>query len=80
MEDGRSYEEALAAAQDAGLAERDPTADVEGYDAMAKAMVLAGLVFGVQLRPEDVGREGIAGIDRARSMPRDREARTSRSS
>jgi homoserine dehydrogenase len=65
MEAGRSYEDALAAAQDAGLAERDPTADVEGYDAMAKAMVLAGLVFGVQLRPEDVAREGIAGIDAA---------------
>jgi homoserine dehydrogenase len=66
MEEGRSYEDALAAAQEAGLAERDPTADVEGFDAMAKAMVLAGLVFGVQLRPEDVAREGIAGVDRAR--------------
>jgi homoserine dehydrogenase len=65
MEQGASYEEALTAAQEVGLAERDPTADVEGYDAMAKAMILAGLVFRTQLRPEDVVRHGITGIDRA---------------
>jgi homoserine dehydrogenase len=65
MEQGESYADALTAAQDIGLAERDPTADVEGYDAMAKAMILAGLVFGTQLRPEDVVRRGITDIDRA---------------
>ena len=64
MESGESYDDALAAAQEVGLAERDPTADVEGYDAMAKAMILAALVFGRQLRPEDVLRRGISGIDR----------------
>jgi homoserine dehydrogenase len=63
MEEGASYEEALSEAQELGLAERDPTADVEGYDAMAKAMILAGLVFGRQLRAEQVLRRGIAGID-----------------
>ena|SRR3712207_2234804 len=41
MEEGVSYEGALGEAQELGLAERDPTADVEGYDAMAKAMILA---------------------------------------
>jgi homoserine dehydrogenase len=66
MEQGASYDDALAAAQEVGLAERDPSADVEGYDAMAKAMILAGLVFGQQLRAEDVVRHGIRGIDRAR--------------
>ena len=66
MEQGESYEDALAAAQEVGLAERDPTADVDGYDAMAKAMILAGLVFREQLRPDDVVRRGISGIDRAR--------------
>jgi homoserine dehydrogenase len=65
MEQGASYEDALTEAQDLGLAERDPTADVEGYDAMAKAMILAGLVFGTQLRLEDVVRRGISRIDRA---------------
>ena len=65
MEQGASYEDALTEAQDLGLAERDPTADVEGYDAMAKAMILAGLVFEKQLRPEDVVRHGISKVDRA---------------
>jgi homoserine dehydrogenase len=65
MEAGASYEEALGAARELGLAERDPTADVEGFDAMAKAMILAALVFGRQLRPEDVVRRGISGIDPA---------------
>jgi homoserine dehydrogenase len=65
MEEGSSYEEALAAAQARGLAERDPTADVEGYDAMAKAMILAALVFGQQLSPDDVTRRGIADVTRA---------------
>ena len=65
MEQGASYEDALTEAQDLGLAERDPTADVEGYDAMAKAMILAGLVFGTQLRPENVVRHGISKVDRA---------------
>ena len=65
MEEGSSYEEALAAAQAQGLAERDPTADVEGYDAMAKAMILAALVFEQQLSPEDVTRRGIADVTRA---------------
>ena len=66
MEDGSSYEDALAEAQALGLAERDPTGDVDGSDAMAKAMILAALVFEHQLRPDDVLRRGIAGIDRAR--------------
>jgi len=65
MEQGASYEDALTEAQDLGLAERDPAADVEGYDAMAKAMILAGLVFETQLRPEDVVRRGISKIDLA---------------
>ena len=63
MDEGASYEDSLRAAQDLGLAERDPTADVEGFDAMAKAMILAALVLGRQLRPEDVARRGISEID-----------------
>jgi homoserine dehydrogenase len=65
MTEGRSYEDALAKAQAIGLAERDPTADVDGHDAAAKTMILAALVFGRQLRPEQVVRRGIAGITRA---------------
>jgi homoserine dehydrogenase len=64
MASGRSFDEALAAAQEAGLAERGAEADVEGSDAQAKTMILAALVFGRQLRPEEVALRGISGIAR----------------
>jgi homoserine dehydrogenase len=62
MAAGTSYEDALAAAQSAGLAERDPSADVEGHDTVAKTMILSALVFGKELRPEQVARRGITGL------------------
>lgn len=62
MTGGLSYPEALARAQQAGLAERDPAADVEGHDSVAKLMILSGLVFGRQLEREQVGSEGITAI------------------
>jgi homoserine dehydrogenase len=65
MAAGSAYEDALAEAQRAGLAERDPAADVEGHDAVAKLMILSALVFGTQLRLEQVGRRGIADTPRA---------------
>src|SRR5215207_9165174 len=45
MAEGTSYEDALVEAQMAGLAERNPAADVEGHDAVAKVMILSALVF-----------------------------------
>jgi homoserine dehydrogenase len=62
MAEGTSYEDALAEAQDAGLAERDPRADVEGEDSAAKLMILSALVFGRQLRRAEVDCCGIAGV------------------
>jgi homoserine dehydrogenase len=62
MADGTSYEDALAQAQRAGLAEPDPGADVEGHDATAKVMILSALVFGRQLSRNQVACRGIAGI------------------
>lgn len=62
MADGTSYEQALAAAQRAGLAEPDPAADVEGWDSVAKVMILSALVFGRQLALEQVTRRGITGV------------------
>jgi homoserine dehydrogenase len=62
---GTPYEEALRAAQAAGLAEPDPSADVDGHDAVAKLMILSALVFGRQLRPVDVSRRGISAMDEA---------------
>jgi homoserine dehydrogenase len=62
MTDGISYQDALAAAQRAGLAEPDPAADVEGHDTVAKVMILSALVFGRQLSREQVTCRGITGI------------------
>ena len=65
MANGRSYEDALTEAEDAGLAERGVEADIDGSDAMAKTMILAGLVFGRQLRPDQIVRRGISDVTRA---------------
>ncbi len=61
-DDGMDYADALAEAQRLGLAERDPTADVEGGDAAAKAAILAGLAFGSEVVGADVHTEGITGV------------------
>jgi homoserine dehydrogenase len=60
MEQGAGYAEALAEAQAAGLAERDPSADVDGLDSVAKLMVLSALVFGEQLERADVAQRGLS--------------------
>jgi homoserine dehydrogenase len=62
MAGGREYAEVLAEAQAQGYAEADPTADVEGFDAVAKTLILASLVFGQSLKPEQVHRQGITNI------------------
>jgi homoserine dehydrogenase len=59
-EEGSSFQEALAEAQTLGYAERDPTADVEGFDAAAKAAIIATIAFGAQVVAGDVYREGIS--------------------
>jgi homoserine dehydrogenase len=63
--EGASYEAALSEAQRLGYAERDPTADVEGYDAGAKAAIMASLAFGENVVAGDVYHEGIASISQA---------------
>jgi homoserine dehydrogenase len=64
-EEGASYHDALAEAQRLGYAERDPTADVDGFDAGAKAAIIASVAFGVQVVASDVYREGISSITAA---------------
>ncbi len=59
---GAQFDDALAEAQRLGYAEADPTADVEGYDAAAKAAILATLSFHTRFALEDVHREGITSI------------------
>lgn len=61
-ERGTGYAEALELAQQMGYAEPDPSADVSGSDAAAKAAILAGLAFGTWVAPERVHREGIEAI------------------
>ncbi|HXX90117.1 MAG TPA: homoserine dehydrogenase [Acidimicrobiales bacterium] len=61
-ESGSSYAEALAEAQRLGYAERDPSADVEGHDAAAKAAIVASLAFRRDVVADDVRREGIARV------------------
>lgn len=62
MGDGRSYDEALRAAQAAGYAEADPSFDVTGRDAAQKLAILAGVAWG-RWRPEDdVNTRGIVGL------------------
>jgi homoserine dehydrogenase len=56
---GGSFADALASAQQLGYAEPDPTNDVEGIDAAYKLSILATLAFHMDVRPEDVHREGI---------------------
>ena len=59
---GSGFEEALAEAQELGYAEADPTADVEGFDAAAKAAILASLAFHTRVGAADVHREGISEV------------------
>jgi homoserine dehydrogenase len=61
-EDGTDYADALSEAQSLGYAERDPTADVEGFDAGAKAAILATIAFGQSVVAGDVYHEGIASV------------------
>jgi homoserine dehydrogenase len=64
-EEGVSYGDALAEAQSLGYAERDPTADVEGFDAGAKAAIIASIAFGAKVVAGDVYHEGISGVTAA---------------
>ena len=59
---GIGFAEALDEAQQLGYAEADPTADVEGFDAAAKAAILASLAFHTRVTGADVYREGITGV------------------
>jgi homoserine dehydrogenase len=62
---GAGFNEALEEAQELGYAEADPTADVEGFDAAAKAAILASLAFHTRVTAADVHREGISEVTAA---------------
>ena len=65
VQEGMSFEQALALAQQLGYAERNPAADVEGMDACRKICILASLAFGKHVYPDQVHTEGITRLTAA---------------
>ena len=63
-QDGSEFADALKEAQELGFAERDPSADIEGYDACRKIAILSSLAYGGQVDYEDIYTEGISQITR----------------
>jgi homoserine dehydrogenase len=65
MEAGRSFDEGVKTAQELGVAETDPSYDVDGWDSIMKVCAIARVILRVQLLPSNVRREGIRGLDPA---------------
>jgi homoserine dehydrogenase len=63
MEAGRSFAEGVKAAQELGVAETDPSHDVDGWDSVMKVCAIARVILKTPLAPRDVRREGIRGLD-----------------
>jgi homoserine dehydrogenase len=75
MEAGETFEQAVAYAQSIGIAETDPSGDVDGWDAAVKVAALVTVLMGTPLKPQAVARQGIRGltaadIERARQQGR----------
>jgi homoserine dehydrogenase len=62
MEEGDSFDAAVKHCQELGIAETDPSADVDGWDAAIKVAALVTVLMDIPLKPKDVEREGIRGI------------------
>ena len=65
MERGHSFEQAVRRAQEIGVAETDPSDDLEGWDAAVKVAALCTVLMGAPMKPQDVQRTGISGLDPA---------------
>ncbi|MCK4759282.1 MAG: homoserine dehydrogenase, partial [Candidatus Aminicenantes bacterium] len=72
-EEGMDYEDALQLAQKLGYAEADPTADVEGYDALAKIVILSNVLLGGNIKPSDAAREGITALSKDKILKAKKE-------
>ena len=72
-EENMAYEDALKLAQNLGYAEADPTADVEGYDALAKIVILSNVLLGGNLSPSDAPREGITALSKEKILEAKKE-------
>lgn len=62
IDEKMSFDAALRLAQELGYAEKDPTADIEGFDACRKTAILASIAFGKHIRPDEIHTEGITKI------------------
>lgn len=62
MESGESFPEAVKYTQQIGIAETDPSGDIDGWDASVKVAALATVLMGIPLKPQEVDREGIRHI------------------
>ena len=62
MEQGESFDQAVAYAQQIGIAETDPSGDIDGWDASVKVAALVTVIMGVSLKPDQVDRQGIRQI------------------
>jgi homoserine dehydrogenase len=71
--DDMSYGDALALAQKLGYAEADPTADVGGFDALAKVVILSNVILGGDIRPSDITPQGITAITKQMVMDAKKE-------
>ena len=63
MEGGEEFDQAVAYAQRIGIAETDPSGDIDGWDAVVKVAALVTVLMGVPLKPNEVERTGIRGIN-----------------
>ena len=63
IEAGRSFDEGIKTAQELGIAETDPSHDIEGWDATLKLCAIANILMNATLKPADVNREGISNLD-----------------
>lgn len=62
MEAGESFEQAVAYAQSIGIAETDPSGDIDGWDAAIKVACLVTVLMGIPLKPDQIERQGIRNI------------------
>ena len=62
MENGKTFDDAVSYAQSIGIAETDPSADIDGWDAGIKVAALSTVIMGIPLKPAQVDRTGIRGI------------------
>jgi len=65
MEAGRSFDEGVKTAQELGVAETDPSHDVDGWDSIMKVCAMARVILRVPLLPSNIRREGIRALDPA---------------